>query len=311
MRERLWRKLVSLTLALALAIGMMPAIPGAVHVAHGATTITEVSVTDITAPNIGETPDYEASVPDGADYEIGEVMTGNYVVNGILWAKDGTTQVNPSSTFTAGASYDVRMEIYAKDGAAFAAKENLNVTINGQPAYIYSRTDNMIFIRYTFGELKEKESIDSVALTMEGHELNGLIRGLTFDSDDPITVGSDYGTDKNYVVYLQNTTQHLTFESGVFNSRQQYYVGYYLEAKDGYAFNSLIPSQVTLNGKTAYSLTTQGDGRILAIFALEMLGYIHEIELKVSLPVAGQQIQKHPIRRQTADRSRDGDGMPW
>ena len=40
--NKIWRKLVSLTLALALVIGMMPAIPGAVHVAHANTEIAEV-----------------------------------------------------------------------------------------------------------------------------------------------------------------------------------------------------------------------------------------------------------------------------
>ena len=300
MKESVWRKILCFTLAFALIIGMMPAIPGAVQKAHATTTITEVAVDGIAVPEIGETPDYTASVPDGAAYYIGTDITWtNRDVNGILWIKEENITIDKSETFSEDGSYDVRMEIYAKDGSTFAAKENLTVTINGQPAHIYdSSTEKMLYIRYTFGAPKGKELIDSVALTMEGHKLGGKVRGLTFTSNDPIKVGSTYGTEENYVVYLSDTENPLTFETSVFCPWQQYYVGYYLEPMEGYTFGNfgtLMADEVTLNGKPADSLTLQNDGRIRALFALEKVGYIHEIELSVVKPASEQPIEKPTV----------------
>ena len=166
MRKNICRQVMCLALAMMLVVGMLP---GMTFVAHATTTITEVAVDGIAVPEIGETPDYTASVPDGAAYYIGADITWtNRDVNGILWVNNVSSQITQDTAFVEGGSYDVRMEIYAKDGSTFAAKGNLTVTINGQPAHIYdSSTEKMLYIRYTFDEPVKKQTITSIELYHE------------------------------------------------------------------------------------------------------------------------------------------------
>lgn len=185
MKTKLCKKLVSLTLAFALMIGMMPAIPGAVSIAHASTTITEVSVTGITAPEVGQTPVYSASVAADAAYYIGAEIDGvNYDVNGISWAKrigSASSEIASSAIFEEGVSYDVRMELYSKDGYTFDEKPNLEskVTINGQPARVISRYDNKLYIGYIFPALEAPKTIESIELSHEYEiEANAYVKNL-------------------------------------------------------------------------------------------------------------------------------------
>ncbi len=162
MRKNICRQIMCLALAMILIVGMLP---GMTFVAHAETPITNIEVTGITPPVVGETPDYTANVSADASYYIGDDIVGmTNDVNGISWVNNGTSPIRQDTTFAEDGSYDVRMEIYAKDGASFVAKENLNVKVNGQPAHVISGSENMIYIRYTFGAPVKKQIITSIEL---------------------------------------------------------------------------------------------------------------------------------------------------
>lgn len=166
MKNRLLRKWICVAICIAMVFG--PVCPPVA--VHAGTTITEVSVTGITEPYIGETPDYTANVPADADYYIGTDITGmSHDVNGIVWVDGDLKQVPSGSAFVGDKTYDVRMELYAKSGASFAEKNAITVTVNGQKGRVISRTsDTKIYIGFNFGTPKpEKTLVTSVELYHE------------------------------------------------------------------------------------------------------------------------------------------------
>jgi len=164
-KKRIRRQVMCFSLAIMLVVGMMP---GITMTAHANTTITEIAVNDITVPEIGEAPDYTSSVPADAAYYIAQDLSGmTNDVNGISWVNNGNVPIKQDAVFAEDGNYDVRMEIYAKAGYVFDAKDNLNVTVNGQPARVISRTDTKIYIKYIFGAPIKKQTITSIELYHE------------------------------------------------------------------------------------------------------------------------------------------------
>jgi len=267
-KTKLCKKLVSLTLAFALMIGMMPAIPGAVSIAHGSTTITEVSVTGITAPEVGQKPVYSASVAGDAAYYIGVEIDGvNYDVNGISWAKrigSASSEIASSAIFEEGISYDVRMELYAKDGYTFDEKTNLEskVTINGQPARVISRYDNKLYIGYIFPALEAPKTIESIELSHECEiEANAYVKNLKVSKiNGEVFDGEKYAGFQWYrdLANFNDISNATAWNGSKFEGGYAYGLQINnLPKIDGYGYHNQVVVSIKTPGGSKTSLTDQ------------------------------------------------------
>jgi len=281
-----------LALAVIMAVGIMP---GIAMTAHANTTIKEISVTNVTVPEIGEKPDYTASVAASAAYYIGTDISGvNSDVNGILWV-NGSSQMNQDATFAEDGEYDVRMEIYAKDGYVFDTKANLTVTINGKTGRVISRpTDTMIYIGYKFGAPITKEIINSIEIS---HETNIEAKNYTKNLYVSKINGVDFEEERTVSFQWFRSTSNFTDinETGVSawdDSKDGYkFVGGYayglrinkLPEIDGYKYNpSTVVALKTPSGTKSAQLDANGN----CYFFWDKLAYKPDLE-SVSITMDG------------------------
>ncbi len=220
------------------------------------TLISSVTITDIDAPVIGKTPDYNITAK-GTGF-INDTYANDYWKNGINWY-DMTADkaVKTTDKFQAGHSYRVRVSLYAKSGYTFKdATGNVatKVTINGKDASgsnQFSDPENLGF-DYVFPALAK------VATGVAIKDIDAPAAGKKPDynasgSGDGYYVESDYTSGtmwRNGVEWYDVTSSSwVNADTDTFIAGHQYKVVVSMKAKSGYFFDST--STATINGKTA------------------------------------------------------------
>ena len=220
------------------------------------TVITSVSAT-VTAPSVGATASFKASIPSGVGYYIDE-ETG-YAHEGynktVFWYDLSVgAAVEENGVFKAGHQYEVYVYLTAKDGYTFDFS-NVKATLNGKTAGTARMAFDRIRIDYDFPTLggTVTDIINSVEVT-----LDAPVVGNAPDFDAVFPSGANYysaayngGSIKNDIYWLDATSQsYLNPTSGLFTAGRQYKVFVALTAKNGYTFsqNSITAK---LNGQTA------------------------------------------------------------
>ena len=230
------------------------------------TVITSVSAT-VTAPSVGATASFKASIPSGVGYYIDE-ETG-YAHEGynktVFWYDLSTgAAVEENGVFKAGHQYEVYVYLTAKEGYTFDFS-NMKATLNGKTAGTARMAFDRIRIDYDFDTLPGTVSdiINSVEVTLDAPEV-----GKAPDYDAVFPSGAKYYSDahtggsiKNDIYWLDATSQSYVSPTGLFTAGRQYKVFVYLTARDGYTFNQ---SSITakMNG---YAAECEMDGDQLVV----------------------------------------------
>ena len=228
--------------------------------------VSNVVITGVTAPKIGQKPTYSATMSESDKYSINTSYTGTNVKNGIYWwDKTDLKRIGFDDTFQAGHEYMVQVAVSANAGYEFSVKStgvtSLTGTINGNTAKFYGIQNHDdkkdVVVDYTFEVLQNK--ICSSVL------LNGITEPKAgqkptypnFSKPESFHVNTDFTGDKikNGIYWWDKTDlRRLDFDD-TFKAGHVYMVEIAVSAGEGYEFpvTSTGASAVTgtINGKEA------------------------------------------------------------
>ena len=244
MRHQIWRKLVSLTLAFALVLGMIPAIPGAVDVALADTVIDVVEVTGLDLPEAGKQPDLDCNI-----------VTPGVTQTLLDWSHNGST-MKEQDTFVAGETYQLDLWMVSDWQSGYYCKmENgynvTEVTINGIPyKQIEAESNVSIIVEYEF--YVPFTTIETVSVV-------GIDEPVAGANPDFAAVPTTAGYDITGVTWWDVTTLPAVEMSNedVFEGGHQYRVDVDVEAQQNYVLSydsadyNIHDYTATVNGKNA------------------------------------------------------------
>ena len=157
--------------------------------APGKKVIDSIEIT-LPEPTAGDVVPYDAAIPEGAGYYLGNTTHGTMWKNNIAW-KIGDKFLNAyeENTFIAGYDYYVWIEVVLtdKEKFMFAEKEALTATINGHevnPRLSGDDSDRCSF-SYTFS-VPDVIQIDTIAVTIPEPKADAR---LAYDSEVPEDAG--------------------------------------------------------------------------------------------------------------------------
>ncbi len=288
------KKLLSLLLALALVLGLVPT-----AAAGAETAITSVSVT-IATPAVGSYADYQPYLPNDAHYYSDNRFDDDCRQNDVIWEdvtiEDGVELLEVGDAcFEADHSYRVTVDLTAQSGYAFSAATT--ATLNGAPAQT-AMTGKQLSVSYTFVLTAEGVLISSVALSISEPEV-----GDAPDYDPIVQAGghchfSDYNESplQNGVAWFDKTANdYLTPGTDLFRPAHKYHVWLYLEPDSGYVFDEYV--SVTYNG--ALGTGRRVNNELESSFEFDMLPIpdyvITEATTVIQTPEAGALPSFDPI----------------
>ncbi len=245
------------------------------------------------APKIGYSPDYEATLPSGANYYSKAFTSGAYK-NNIIW-RDLTTSgnLNPnSSVFKQDHKYQVNIYLSPKEGYYFSSSDLGKVTLNGVEVVADTSSAGDLHIQYTFITLGT--DISSVSITLDapvaGEQPDYT---ATFPSGAHYKI-SPYNKDgyKNGIQWY-DMTAHINVDptNGVFKAGHKYEVNLLIDPEEGY---KLTNPTTKLNGQSV--LTSEVNlNQLRVMYRFEPLsGEITDLIKSVSVTLDAPVIGKTP-----------------
>ena len=175
--------------------------------------ITDISVTDIDAPEATEAPDTTAAT-----------STGGVDVSAVTWEPDVTA-------FGYHTAYTASVTLTAQDGYVFAS--GATATINGETAVVSPETSGTLVASYTFTETADEPIADISVTDIDAPEAT--------EAPDTTAATSTGGVDVSAVTWEPDVT--------AFGYHTAYTASVTLTAQDGYVFAS--GATATINGETA------------------------------------------------------------
>ncbi|MBR4726851.1 MAG: hypothetical protein IK080_03075, partial [Clostridia bacterium] len=238
-----------------------PALPEA---AAPAALIESVTITDVDAPVVGATPDFDVTVSGtGCQKEDYNVDTSSdYWKDGVKWADKTThTFLRPTDTFLAGHEYSVVVSMVSESGYTFYNADGSVATagtIDGNAAETDKWNPSTLYLYVFFPKLPEAETpatlIESVAIT----GVTAPVAGQTPSYDVTVNTAGchrqDYTNDwwKDGVSWRDMTTGETLAATETFIAGHEYRVYVHLTCEDGFIFfdttNGVITT-ATINGK--------------------------------------------------------------
>ncbi len=189
--------------------------------------ITDISVTDITAPAAGAVPDTTAAT-----------SIGGVDVSAVSWEPDVTE-------FGYHTAYTASVTLTAQDGYVFSG--GAAVTINGETADVSPGTDGKLIASYTFVDTAD-EPISSIEIT----DIDAPTANAAPDTTAATSTG---GVDLSAVSW--------TPDDNPFDFNTVYTASVTLTAQDGYVFAG--DTRVTVNGEAA-TVSSGTDSTLIASY---------------------------------------------
>ena len=144
------KRIFAFVTALLMLISMLPI------TAFAATEISTVAITGIDAPVAGATPDYTASVSEGAYLDAAN-NSANYYKNGIMWYDETDDwYVSTNEAFEEGHVYSVTAHVNADSNGNFVFSDGVSMTINGKTAALYVERFGYITATITFEAVQKQ-----------------------------------------------------------------------------------------------------------------------------------------------------------
>ena len=237
-------------------------------------TINPVTITNVTAPIVGKTPNYSIKAT-GTGFSVkGE--NNDYWTNGVAWMEYTPGEVSgklmkKNATFRAGYRYAIVLDVVATDNTYSFVKNESTATVNGKTATLNpdGTTARMI---YTFAEL-EPLKISNVSITVTAPTAGAKpsytkIQGDGFHSEGtetPFKNGIGWFKTKSSF-FNPGSTQ--TFEAG-----KSYILQIVLVAEDNYAFASNMTA--TVNGKKATVTVANGKAGLEVVLSTPAAEHKH------------------------------------
>ena len=229
-------------------------------------TITSVAVTDVTAPAVGKTPDYNITTA-GDHYSVVD-QNSDYWVNGVGWVEfipgnSSGNMMKKTDTFKVGNKYAIIMDVSATTEGYQFVKDSTTATVNGKSATLSVEADGMTArLIHTFSALSQmtlsKVELNVTAPAAGAKPAFDKIDGTGYYSDNN---GNSAAAFKNGIAWFKSASSYIgagtteTFEAG-----KDYTLKISLAAEDAYAFSKTLTA--TINGKTA-TVTAFEDGSVL------------------------------------------------
>ncbi len=266
MKKSLAIRTASIFICFALLFGLMPT----GILASAATSVSEIRITNISAPVEGKTPDYQASV-DGEGYYLDDEDIEGTKYGGVTWYC-GDNQMPSTDTFRLGYSYTARVEILCLDGYEFPNLNTIPVTINGDAAFISYNNSGYAILELEFSSVEPAPpALEEISINMENYTVNNRTVDLTFSSDAPIVTEGAYGENGLYYIQAYINSQLQTVSNSTFNAEKQYYLCYNLEAVGNYDISNLQAGNISLNGSIPADYIETQNGKVTAVFTLPTL----------------------------------------
>ena len=98
--------------------------------------IGKIEISDLAAPVIGETPDFDTTVPAKKGYK----------VSGIEWRGDGNVNITKNDKFTANQKYTVLIAVSAEENGSFAT--GVTATVNGETVQVNRLNDKQVILTF-------------------------------------------------------------------------------------------------------------------------------------------------------------------
>lgn len=155
------------------------------------TPISSVDITGVTAPKVGETVDFSATV-----------NTNGTVKAGVTWVDmESKRELSAGETFREGHSYMVVVTLTAKDRYAFnTTNDTLNILINGKKGFLWYASGKKVQCCYCFDAAFPKP----VITTQPAYNITiGEGEGFT------LSVKADYATGYEWHYVNQNGTDYV------------------------------------------------------------------------------------------------------
>ena len=215
------------------------------------TVLIKINYVDIKidVPVKGSKPDYDVTIPNGANYYSEEDNNG-YYRNDIRWLDRKSQKIlNPdSAVFETGHEYEVEIFLTAKEGYIFS--NNPNCILNGTQALSDYNNGDKICISYTFKTVITE--ISSVSVTF-----NAPVPGAKPDYNAVLPSAANYQVAQSTDKYVRNgvkwidisTSTDLDPDTAVFEAGHLYEVWFYLTADGDNIFSG--KTSAIINGQTA------------------------------------------------------------
>lgn len=223
--------------------------------------VSSISITGVTAPKVGGTPNYEATV-NGGTFSINTGYTGSFVKNGIYWwDKTTNTRVNSSTgTFVSGHEYMIQVAVKANTGYEFSVNSKgdttLKATVNGSSASVYGIVDmsdkEYVVVDYIFAPIYN-EVVSTVALKgitepKAGNKPSYPL--FNMPSGYRIKTEANASSVRNGIYWWDKTDQkRLDPDKDVFTAGHVYNINIYVKANTGYEFATSTNGSSTVTAK--------------------------------------------------------------
>ncbi len=269
---------------------MLSLLPGGLFV-KALNEISTVSITNVTAPSAGDTPDFDVSVPDD----------GLYSVYAVAWKDSAGSVMSSSQHFVGGEKYTIAVTVQANDDSVFKQDESglplVSSTVNGQSAGYCKEANGLTTDLYTM------VSYSFIALEQSIPEQTPISRVSVSGLTVPMTGGAPDFTastgDNSYWVDSVNWT-HLNSPSGSavtmsggdrFVAGGQYRVTVILRADSSHSFSSSVTGSLNGAGTACQSVPGRDPGEYIQLtytYTLAQGNQITHAEITgLTVPVKG------------------------
>ncbi|MBO4885118.1 MAG: hypothetical protein J5602_07380, partial [Clostridia bacterium] len=265
MRQAIRRSLSALVM-LTLILIVAPTLAG--HTASAATIVSNVTITGVEVPEIGETPDYYATATaTGATLQ--NYNEGSWK-RGVRWVNETDNKnMSATDTFKAGKVYAVYFCIEPKSGYTFknssgnvVTKATVNGKATGTPTMF---DDGTLEVKYTFLSLKRK--VGAVTITGVDTPVIGKTPDYVVSVSGTGTKRDNFNTTwwKNGVAWRDVTADASMKTTDTFKAGHSYMVRVSLYPADGYSFSNAAGDLIAsgkIGGKEAETLLL-GDENVI------------------------------------------------
>ena len=229
--------------------------------------IDKIEVSNVPTAEIGGKATTQGiTIPDGANYTVGDISWYNYTTDEYLEEGD---------VFEKGYTYNLGMTINAASGYEFT--EDTEVVVNGETLtnndYYASEQYADIWKEYSFAEKIDKVEINNAPIAEVGKE--ATVSGMT------VPEGANYEIDYDYTKWYNDATGA---EATIFEEGNRYSLCIAINAKDGYEFAE--DAVVLVNGEEVYEevYLYRDWGEIYCEYSF--MEQIDKIEIQDELPEA-------------------------
>ena len=227
----------------------------------GTKVIDTIELT-IPGPVAGTAVSYDAQVPEGAGYRLGNFNSGTMWKNNVAWKVGGKNgaylDANVENTFIDGKDYYVWMEVELTDSDryVFAEKDVLTATINGHAASakVDSTRKNRCSVSYTFVAAQKVNRID---ITIPEPKAGAKFSYSASVPEDAGYMVEDYDSAKkgwlDGVMWMDKSMTYIEVDdANTYEGGKKYSVAIsVIPSSDAYSFVSAEDMIATVNGKTA------------------------------------------------------------